>query len=76
MYDNLEEALRHKRFNPTPRSYPKVKLQEQYAVEPWEKVSIEVEKNLMDMNKNTMELLMKDISRPAMTVYNAPSSRP
>lgn len=41
MYDNLEEAITHKRFVPTPRPYPSAKLQEVYNVEPWEKNTIE-----------------------------------
>lgn len=43
MYDNLEDALTYRRFIPTPRPYPSSRLHEHYAVEPWEKNTMEME---------------------------------
>jgi hypothetical protein len=43
MYDNLEDAIIHKRFSPVPRPYPNTRLHEHYLVEPWEKNTLEME---------------------------------
>lgn len=32
MYDNLEEAITHKRFTSTPRPYPSIRFQDPTAV--------------------------------------------
>lgn len=61
MYENLEEAITHKRFVPTARPFPSVRLQDQYAVEPW--------------GKNTIELEARDEDRQLKTFYHAPLAR-
>lgn len=42
MYDNFEEAINHRRFTPKHQAYPIVKLNDPYAVEPWEKNTLEI----------------------------------
>ena len=60
MYENLEDAIIRKRFVPTPHHLPGSRMQDHYAVEPWE--------------KNTMEIEIRadDMSRQNKTFYHTP----
>ena len=61
MYENLEDVITHKRFVPTPRPFPSVKLIDHYEVQPWQ--------------KNTLEVEIRDgsASRQVKTFYHTPA---
>ena len=42
MYENLEEAIIRKRFVPSPHPFPASRMHDHYAVEPWEKNTLEI----------------------------------